>query len=241
MPIAKQPSKVLSEGEQKVIGLADFLAEAGLRLSPAPIVFDDPVNSLDYRRIHEVADRIARLAADRQVIVLTHNIWFATELLSRFEKKKDRCTYYGITDEPGKGHVVPGSHPRWDTVSKTSGKINQLIEAAKAAEGAVQDALIENAYSTMRGWCETVVETELLAGVTQRYQANVMMSKIDQIKGNHLQAAFDVIGPLFHKACRVTEAHSQPLETLSVRPTLSDLEADWAAVQAARKAYNDAA
>lgn len=241
VPVAKQPSKVLSEGEQKVIGLADFLAEAGLRLSPSPIVFDDPVNSLDYRRIHEVADRIARLAEDRQVIVLTHNIWFATEMLSRFEKNKDRCSYYGITDDPGKGHVVPGSHPRWDTVAKTGGKINQLIEAAKAAEGAVQDALIENAYSTMRGWCETVVETELLAGVTQRYQANVMMTKLDQIKGDHLQAAFDIIGPLFHKACRVTEAHSQPLETLSVRPTLADLQADWTAVQAARKAYKDAA
>lgn len=241
VPVAKQPSMVLSEGEQKVIGLADFLAEAGLRLSPSPIVFDDPVNSLDYRRIHEVADRIARLAADRQVIVLTHNIWFATEILSRFEKNKDRCSYYGITDDPNKGHVVPGSHPRWDTVAKTSGKINQLIEAAKAAEGAVQDALIENAYSTIRGWCETVVETELLAGVTQRYQANVMMTKLDQIKGTHLQAAFDVLGPLFHKACRVTEAHSQPLETLSVRPTLADLEADWAALQDARTAYMEAA
>ena len=241
VPVAKQPSKVLSEGEQKVIGLADFLAEAGLRLSPSPIVFDDPVNSLDYRRIHEVADRIARLAADRQVIVLTHNIWFATEMLSRFEKNKDRCSYYGITDDPRKGVVVPGSHPRWDTVSKTSGKVNQLIEAAKTAEGAVQDALIENAYSTIRGWCETVVETELLAGVTQRYQANVMMTKLDQIKGEHLKAACEVIGPLFEKACRVTEAHSQPLETLSVRPTLADLEADWSAVQAARKAYKDAA
>ncbi len=241
VPVAKHPSQVLSEGEQKVIGLADFLAEAGLRLSPSPIVFDDPVNSLDYRRIHEVADRIARLVTDRQVIVLTHNIWFATEMLSRFEKNKDRCTYYGITDDPGKGIVVPGSHPRWDTVSKTAGKVNQLIEGAMDAEGAVQEALIEQAYSTIRGWCETVVETELLAGVTQRYQANVMMTKLDQIKGVHLKAAFDVIGPLFEKACRVTEAHSQPLETLSVRPTVADLETDWAAVQAARKAYNQAA
>jgi len=240
VPVAKHPSEVLSEGEQKVIGLADFLAEAGLRLSPSPIVFDDPVNSLDYRRIHEVADRIASLAADRQVIVFTHNIWFATEMLSRFEKDRARCTYYGITDDPSKGVVVPGSHPRWDTVSKTTGKINQLIEGAKSAEGALQEALIEQTYSTIRGWCETVVETELLAGVTQRYQANVMMTKLDQIKGGHLNAAFDVIGPLFEKACRVTAAHSQPLETLSVRPTLADLESDWTAVQAARKAYIDA-
>lgn len=48
---------------------------------------------------------------------------------------------------------------------QTAGKVNQLIEGAKDAEGAVQEALIEQAYSTIRGWCETVVETELLAGV----------------------------------------------------------------------------
>lgn len=241
VPVAKHPSEVLSEGEQKVIGLADFLAEAGLRLSPSPIVLDDPVNSLDYRRIRQVADRVARLAHDRQVIVFTHNIWFAAELLARFEKDTTRCTYYGITDDQAKGIVVPGSHPRWDTVSKTTGKINKLVEAARAADdGAVQDALVESAYSTIRNWCETVVEMELLAGVTQRYQPNVMMTALDKIKGSHLEAACDVLAPLFKKACRITEAHSQPLETLSVRPTVSELEADWSALQAARKSYADA-
>jgi hypothetical protein len=42
-------SDILSEGEQKVIALADFLAEAFLKGAAAPIVFDDPVNSLDYK------------------------------------------------------------------------------------------------------------------------------------------------------------------------------------------------
>ena len=240
VPVAKHPSDVLSEGEQKVIGLADFLAESGLRLSPSPIVLDDPVNSLDYRRIREVSDRVASLAADRQVIVFTHNIWFATELLARFERDTNRCTYYSITDDKAKGVVLSGSHPRWDTVSKTAAKVSKLIEGARAAEGAVQEALIENAYSTIRGWCETVVEIELLAGVTQRYQPNVMMTNLDKIKVDHLKAACDVISPLFKKACRITEAHSQPLETLSVRPGLSELEVDWASLLEARKTYLNA-
>ncbi len=94
-----KPSAVLSEGEQKVIALADFLAESSLRLTDAPIVFDDPVNSLDYRRIQEVTNRIALLARDRQIVVFTHNIWFAVELLARFEKDRSRCSYFSITDE----------------------------------------------------------------------------------------------------------------------------------------------
>src|SRR6185437_8155672 len=56
-----QPSDVLSEGEQKVIALADFLAEASLR-PPAPVIFDDPINSLDYIRRKEVVTRIVALS-----------------------------------------------------------------------------------------------------------------------------------------------------------------------------------
>ena len=79
-------SEILSEGEQKAIALADFLAEAGLPNLIAPIVFDDPVNSLDYKRLRYVVDRIVALSEERQIVVFTHNIWFTAELLNRFEK-----------------------------------------------------------------------------------------------------------------------------------------------------------
>jgi ABC-type transport system involved in cytochrome c biogenesis ATPase subunit len=232
-----KPSAILSEGEQKVIALSDFLAEAALRLTPAPIVFDDPVTSLDYRRIREVADRIAHLAADRQVVVFTHNIWFATELLSRLEKDRKRCTYYSITDEPTAGTVVAGNHPRWDTVKDTRGKINSTIQAAENTEGEAREALIERAYGLIRAWCEVVVEVELLAGVTQRYQPNVMMTALDKIKADRLSDAVGVILPIFEKACRIMEGHSQPLETLGIRPTLERLKKDWADLQTARDKY----
>jgi hypothetical protein len=232
-----KPSAVLSEGEQKVIALADFLAEAALRLTAAPLVFDDPVNSLDYRRIHEVADRVARLAGDRQVIVFTHNIWFATELLARFENDPDRCSYFAVTDEPAKGIVTRGTHPRWDTLRKTRGRINEVIQSAKSSDGETREALLERGYSLIRTWCEIAVETELLASVTQRYQANVSMTKLPQIRGDRLDAATDVILPIFEKACRVIDGHSQPLETLSIRPTSDELEADWTALQEALAAY----
>lgn len=86
-----KPSKVLSEGEQKVLAIADFLAEARLAGITAPVIFDDPVSSLDHRRINEVAQRIASLAATTQVIVFTHDIFFATTLLTLMEVTK-RCS-----------------------------------------------------------------------------------------------------------------------------------------------------
>lgn len=116
-----RPSQTLSEGEQKTLALADFIAEARMGGSSAPIVFDDPVNSLDHRRLEEVAGRIAALADVRQVIVFTHNIWLATELLARFEKREDDCSYYSVTDDETtgvKGFITRDSGPRWDTPEK---------------------------------------------------------------------------------------------------------------------------
>jgi energy-coupling factor transporter ATP-binding protein EcfA2 len=100
-----RPSDVLSEGEQKVIALADFLAEASLK-PPAPVIFDDPINSLDYKRLAEVVDRIAALSDTRQVIVFTHNIWFTTELLARFEKRTQDCSYYDVSRDGAKNQRI---------------------------------------------------------------------------------------------------------------------------------------
>lgn len=233
-----KPSEVLSEGEQKVIALADFLAESGLRSASAPVVFDDPVNSLDYRRIEEVSARITVLAEQRQVIVFTHNIWFATELLSRFEKKQTSCSYYSIEDDgETKGLVTAGNHPRWDTVKKLTGKVDSMQTAARGAQGEVREALVERCYSLLRSWIEVVVEQELLQQVVQRYQPNIMLTRLPAIDGQRLDKAKQIIYPLYEKACRIMDGHSQPLETLSVRPKLDEFETEWAQIQQARKDY----
>jgi integrase len=163
-------SEILSEGEQKVIALADFLAEVGLK-SHAPVIFDDPVNSLDYRRMDELVGRLVELSRERQVIVFTHNIWFTMELLSRFDKTSTDCSYYDVrSDGPRFGIVSKGTHPRSDTYKNLRGKLNALIQSAAKETGETQMALIEKCYEYLRSICEVLVEVELLQGVTQRYQ-----------------------------------------------------------------------
>jgi len=238
---AHKLSEVLSEGEQKVIALADFLAEAQLKSAPSPIVFDDPVTSLDYERMREVVDRIVKLSARRQVVVFTHNVWFAIELLNRFEKDKDRCSYYDIAENAGAcGFVTGGSHPRVDTVRLIKGKINDVLQQARKLTGEAQAALIERGYEHIRAWCEVAVESELLLEVIERYKPHVKMTALPKIKPQALGPAVGTIVPIFEKACRYIGGHSQPLETLNVRPSLAELEADWSALQAALKTYQDA-
>ena len=66
-----------------------------------------------------------------------------------------------------------------------------------------------------------------------------MMTKLLDVRVDRLAAAIDVISRVFKKACRVTDAHSQPLETLGSQPTLQDLKNDWKEAQEARSAYLD--
>ncbi|KJL23416.1 DNA replication and repair protein RecF [Microbacterium oxydans] len=229
-----KPSKVLSEGEQKVLALADFLAEARLAGITAPVIFDDPVSSLDHRRIKEVAQRIARLADDNQVIVFTHDILFATTLLALFEKSK-RCAYFQITDESGKGKVSRATGPRIDSLSAIKGRINSTIQAAKQLDGEARDALVHTGYSHLRSWCEVFTEDELLKGVTRRYQANVQMTTLININVDKLGEIIPKVSEVFEEACRYIDGHSQALITQGVSPTLAGLEQHWAELQDLRK------
>lgn len=229
-----KPSKVLSEGEQKVLALADFLAEARLAGITAPVIFDDPVSSLDHRRINEVAQRIARLAEENQVIVFTHDILFATTLLGLFEKSK-RCAYFHITDEGGKGKVTQATGPRWDTLSGIKRMINSTIQDAQQQDGEARDALVRVGYGWLRSWCEVFTETELLQGVTQRYQPNVSMTRLPNINTAKLGEIIPQVTDVFEEACRYIDAHSQPLVTLGVSPTLAGLQQRWAELQELKK------
>ena len=233
-----KPNEVLSEGEQKALALADFLAEVTSVPASSPVVFDDPITSMDYRRIHEVCDRIIALAEDHQIIIFTHNIWFAAELLSKADKKAWK--YYDIRIEGGDaGVVTAAAHPRVDTIVQVSARVKKLIDGADKQEGEIKAALVEKGYEELRGLCEIVVEHEMLKGVVQRYAPNVMMTKMDKINVGKLQEGMAAIMPVFEKSCRYIASHSQPPETQGIRPTFDELKADYDTVLKAREPHKE--
>ncbi|WP_299062086.1 AAA family ATPase [uncultured Actinomyces sp.] len=234
------PSAVLSEGEQKVLAMADFLAEARLSGVTAPVVFDDPVSSLDHRRVEEVAERVAALSETAQVIVFSHDIFFTTTLLQIIEDAKRTCAYFQISDDNGKGFVMRGSHPQWDSVSKITRRINSVVQDARSSKDSDErNELVQRGYSLIRSWCEVFVETEVFAGVTLRYQPNVRLNCLSKVKADSLPEVIEVVSRVFRDSCRYIDSHSQPLVTLGTRPTPADLESDWSDLQTARNNYRN--
>lgn len=71
---------ILSEGEQKGVALALFIAERRMQLTSNPIILDDPVNSLDHQITGKFIARLVNL--DNQILIFSHNILLSSTLLS---------------------------------------------------------------------------------------------------------------------------------------------------------------
>jgi wobble nucleotide-excising tRNase len=229
-------SSILSEGEQKAIALADFLAELSLRPQRVTVVFDDPVTSLDYRRIGEVSERLSNLAQQCQVIVFTHNIMFLAQLMDAMGKD---LLYYDVRQTACPGFVSVGTHPRIDSFKNLKTRINSAVQAARGISNAEeQRKAVEVIYDHIRSACEVFVEQELLQKLSERFLPNLKMTVLAKIKYDKLQPAAEATLDVFEKACRFIPGHSQPLETLSIAPTLDEAEKDWNKLLEAKKEYD---
>jgi hypothetical protein len=141
------------------------------------------------------------------------------------------------TEDNVPGKVEALQHPKWDTPAKIGSQIEARIKLAEKQSGVVREDLICGSYCQIRSWCEAFIEREVLADVTARYRPHVRMTSLPNIKVKLLDETIGRVLPLFEKACRITEAHSQPLETLCVKPALDELKEDWKTLQDERKKF----
>jgi len=128
---------ILSEGEQKAVALALFIAEAKIQKSKNPIILDDPVNSLDHKIAGKFAQRLLKL--ENQVILFNHNRLF----LDAFETSKENhiCKNFdGGCSSKGKHIRIyqvnnEGQNSKGVLVSYKSNKAkNHISEAKKILE-----------------------------------------------------------------------------------------------------------
>ncbi|WP_028610079.1 AAA family ATPase [Paenibacillus harenae] len=106
-PISKPSfSNTLSEGDKSCLAFAFFLAklETDSDVQSKVVIFDDPISSLDSHRKNYTADQILRFSnLAKQVLVLTHDSYFARILWQKFADKSSLLTQLcirrdGITD-----------------------------------------------------------------------------------------------------------------------------------------------
>lgn len=187
-------SNVLSEGEQRVVAVAAFLAEISLSEETCGIVFDDPVCSLDHHWREEIARRLVQEGLKRQVIIFTHDVFFF-EAIQRFSQelktKGENAKYLCLQVEKQNG--IPGrlrkKNLSWQ-ISSAHKRVKELknhlqsIEAYHRACGEDDEyrKLIERFYSDLRESWERAVEYDLLQGVVQRFKPGIETLKLRYIE-----------------------------------------------------------
>lgn len=186
LPGGGTPSAILSEGEQRAIAIASFLAEVRLGKGLGGIVFDDPVSSLDHRRRWHVASRLVEECKQRQVIVFTHDIYFLCIVQQEAELAGVPASTQYIGRGPA-GFGVQADRLPFDALS-TSKRVKALrtlcdnvAKVHKSGDEAEAKRLTREAYSHLRMAWERGVEEVLLQGAVTRFVEGVSTQKLKYV------------------------------------------------------------
>ncbi len=248
LPGGGAPSAILSEGEQRAIAIASFLAEVKLGKGLGGIVFDDPVSSLDHRRRSHVASRLVAEAKLRQVIVFTHDIYFLCIVQQEAELAGSQATTQYIGKGPA-GFGVQADRLPFDTLS-TSKRVKALrtfcdnvAKIHKSGDELEATRLTREAYSHLRMAWERGVEEVLLQGAVTRFIEGVSTQKLRYVVVE--DSDYEAINVGMTKSSKfsghdpATSAHLPTPHPDDLKDDIDKLEA-WRASVEARKATVEA-
>ena len=144
-------SVILSDGEQKAVGLALFLAEIENQNDKCPIVFDDPVTSVDHEVADFLAQKLLQLSSDRQIIIFTHNKLFYGSLVywgNNLKDEKNNKTHHICKNYTQKGCNGKGCHVYTYKVDREAkDKTGRIFEAQNES----CSYFVEKAENEMKG------------------------------------------------------------------------------------------
>lgn len=230
--------EILSEGEQKSIALAEFLTELQLDNVKAPVIFDDPVNSLDHKIIDAVGKRLILLSKDRQVIIFTHSILFLNSLIQQSElptNKQEGIGFNFISVKSNFGITgIVDEVEEINSYTHYTKKLNKVLETKP--DGQDEAKLAAEGYGHLRSAIEVSVESDILQKTIKRYSKGVAFpsflrvqgDKIDQYKGN--------LNDIYEKCCTSIDGHSSP-EEVPTTPTIEELKTDFDTFKEIRKKF----
>ena len=177
-------SEILSEGEHRVVAIAGFFAEVAGAPAKSPIVFDDPVSSLDHIYRRAIAQRIVEEVKQRQVIIFTHDIAFLVEI-------EKQCAGIPLTvqtvkrvgDTPGRCmDGVPWEAMKLkDQLTYIDNHVSD-IASLHGSDQQVYDKEAGYEYGLLREAWEAFIERDLLYETVKRHDTDVQTQRLMQVE-----------------------------------------------------------
>ena len=230
---------VLSEGENRIVSIAAFLADVTGKSSQAPFIFDDPISSLDQSYEEAVVKRLIKLSYDKQIIVFTHRLSLLGTVKHFAERKSIKLDIVSIRSADwGTGEPAPIPLSQRDIKSALNTLMNQRYQEAKKAS---DDGDFDRAERELKSICsdfrilvERAIENDLLCGVVQRFQRPIHTLKLKDL-AKLKETDCNLLDSLMTKYSGFE--HSQPAETPVELPKPDDLLADMMVLKNWRDEY----
>lgn len=180
--ISHSIESILSEGEQKIISLSNFLAECTIDGRKNTIVFDDPVNSLDMDYRDLIANKVVTLSQDRQIIVLTHDLSFLRLLIDTHKAiNSTDCEIIGIDKYNGISGIVTDEIPYLaKNVQERINSIRRILgehDALQITDAHGRETKLDSARKRFRMLLERSVEEILSNKTYERFSKNIHLKK----------------------------------------------------------------
>lgn len=223
-------NSILSEGEQKIIALSNFLAECTIDNRLNSIIFDDPVTSLDMDYRDLIAKKIVQLSQTRQIVVFTHDLSFLRLLIDTHNTLTTTdCAIIGITKYNGISGIVTDEIPYLaKNVQERIDSIRRILnehDALALTDAHGRETKLDSVRKRFRMLLERSVEEVLSNKTYERFNKNIHLKK-----GNLSsyivteQTDVDFLLNLFGKYS-VTE-HDGGTSTIPQLPTKTEIEQD---------------
>lgn len=177
--LSYSPAKVLSEGEQRAIALADFLTEIEICNLKGGIIFDDPVNSLDHERKLYIASRLVEESKRRQVVVFTHDVSFLFDLVNeserqKFKEKNDFLCHWITKIDDNVGLVNLDHRKDLELDYKTHARADDFWQKARNETAPdARELLSKQGFDCLRRTYEAFTLIELFGNTVRRFDRQI--------------------------------------------------------------------
>ncbi|MCA7015043.1 AAA family ATPase [Dickeya dadantii] len=227
---------VASEGEQRCIAIASFLAEMKADARKSAVIFDDPVNSLSHEWSSRVARRLVLESQNRQVIVLTHNIVFYKLLLEVAEEINTKYSSIALERSRKFAGLVRESAP-WEAMTTRSRykelkvKLQEFKRLEKRDETTATEFRLASCqfYGFLREAWERLVEEKLLNKVVTRFERGISTQRLARLT-DISQDDLDKIDRGMSKCSTYFRGHDSATAVGDPYPTIAEIEQDLDAI-----------
>lgn len=234
----KDPSAILSEGEQKVIALADFIAETNITTINKGIIFDDPVTSLDEERKSMIAERLVTISQEKQVVIFTHDLVFVSSLINNATDLKvvNNCHWIESSDKE-KGIVWLKNTPSYDKKYRNDKPARDFYKLAKYAGPEEREKHIKSGFAALRTCYETFVIHDIFKNIVQRFNDRVSVMSLSSVCFDN-EIIKEIIAN-FEKCCTYMEGHTHGDKFSANKPDANTLFTEIEAYNTLKKKYKE--